>query len=144
MTTKVTLELERIRAANGGVLRPRDVVAFARNKKTALHGRFCWDNRLAGERYRLEQARDVIRAEVVVLDPGDGTMRNMRAYVSLLSDRGGDSYRSTANVLSVRAMRETLVQQALDELRAWGARYHELRELADVYAAIERATKRTA
>ena len=35
-------ELEQIRKTHKGFLRPEDVVEYARNQNTELHGMFCW------------------------------------------------------------------------------------------------------
>ena len=71
-------ELEQIRKANDGELRPADVVEFARNPDTALHSRFTWDDDKAAAEYRLWQARELIRV-VVQLHPK--TNKKMRVYV---------------------------------------------------------------
>ena len=57
---EIKAALEKIAAANDGILRPRDVVAAARDKKSPLHGRFEWSNDKAAEAWREEQARRLI------------------------------------------------------------------------------------
>ena len=54
--------LDEIAAANGGRLRPGDVVDAARPKSHPLHGRFTWDDKKAGAAHRIGQARELIRA----------------------------------------------------------------------------------
>jgi hypothetical protein len=135
----VKQELASIAQRHGGVLRPKDVVAFARNCKTALHARFCWDNDAAAELYRLEQAREIIRTVIVVVESNKGPV-TVRAYTSLQPDRkAGDSYRLTTDLLSDAATRATLLAQALVELEAWRFRYGTFCELARVYDAIDAA-----
>jgi len=60
-------ELESIRRSAGGLLRPEDVVEFARSPETALHEEFTWDDSEAAHQYRLWQARQVIRVNVTVI-----------------------------------------------------------------------------
>lgn len=54
----VLLALER----DGGRLLPVDVVNAARDPASPLHSHFTWDDKEAAERYRLEQARTLIRS----------------------------------------------------------------------------------
>jgi len=59
--------LEEIRKrAKDHVLRPEDVVEAASDPNSILHDYFEWDNERAGHRYRLMQARALIRGVRVV------------------------------------------------------------------------------
>ncbi|MFA4972871.1 MAG: hypothetical protein WC683_09675 [bacterium] len=128
-------ELEKLSRKHKGALRPRDVVNFARDPKTALHEHFEWDDNLAAEEYRLEQARKIIRVQIIQLD---GHPLPIRAYVSLEKDRGRDSYRPITRVLEDKMLRAELMAQALREAKAWALRYEQLEELAEVFSAIEK------
>jgi hypothetical protein len=133
--------LERIRLANGGLLRPADVVEAARPVKSPLHSRFEWDNAKAAHDYRLWQARELIRV-VVTVHPS--TQKPFRAYVSLEENRitDGGGYLSTISVLSDAEQREQLLAEALRELAELRKRYDCLRELAGVFAAIDKVAKK--
>jgi len=130
-------ELEQIRKDNGGVLRPRDVVAFAKDPDTALNGRFEWDDGLAAERFRLWQARELIRVIVIVSQTNQEVSR-----VSLEDDRGieGGGYRTLDDVMTSQAMREALLRQAKADMNRFEAKYASLEELAHVVEAMQ-ATK---
>ena len=133
MSTKE--ELEAIRHQNGGILRPGDIVDFARDENTALHSRFEWDDNAAAVQYRLEQARRIVRVTVVVLPNHN---KSVNAYVSLTSDRqNGDSYRHIGDVLADPLARQHLIRQALDEAEAWRKRHADLVELAEIFDAID-------
>ena len=58
-------ELERIREITGK-LKPEDVVANAKSEQSPIHHAFEWDDSEAGEKYRVFQARNLIRAVRVV------------------------------------------------------------------------------
>lgn len=135
----ITEELQQIAKSRKGILRAEDVVAFAKNPKTALHSQFDWEDSEAAVKWRLHQARNIIRVNVTVLPK---TERKFRTFVSLDSDRQqpGGGYRSTANVLSDAEHREALLTQALTELERWQEKYKTLIELASVFEAIS-ATK---
>lgn len=133
-TAAVAQELELIREKHGGILRPADVVAFARDPQTALHGEFEWDDDRAAEQYRLEQARLIIRCAVRVVGENSPPIR---AYVSLYNDRrAGDSYRTLEDALRDPELRKQLFAQALREAESWRMRYERLSELKPVVRAI--------
>ena len=132
---KCEKELEHIRARHGGTLKPEDVVEFARNKKTALHERFVWDDTEAARRYRLWQARTII-AHVTII-PFEGADRLVRAYVSLPEDRGpSGEYRTLSSVLTNFDRRESMLKQALAELKWFKNKYSALKEAAAIEPAL--------
>ena len=133
-------ELEEIRRRHHGLLRPPDVVAFARDPKSALHGRFQWDDSKAAHQYRLWQARELIECHVVVLKADTDPIR---AYVSLRDERrnrGG--YRHVVDVMTDASMRKRFLAEALDEAERWQARYARLQELAPIFNEIAKARRR--
>jgi hypothetical protein len=120
----------------------------ARDTKSSLHGLFEWDDSKAGEAYRLEQARGVIRLYFIVIEPTivsrDHKLKfkpaTTRGLVSLRKDRErpGGGYRQVMDVLKSPDMRQQLVEEALEELKLWQARYKSLNELAEVFDLIAR------
>jgi len=136
----VNEELEQIRRANGGLLRPEDVVKFARNKRTALHSEFEWDDAKASAEYRLEQARKVIRVAVELLPSPHADQEPIRAYVSVASDRvqPGGGYRSITDVMTDDDLRAQIVNDALGEVKRWRRKYERLRELVPIFRAIDK------
>ena len=58
----IAVECHLIADKNRGILRPSDVVKAARNPANVMHDSFEWDNDKAGDLYRLEQAREIIRS----------------------------------------------------------------------------------
>lgn len=109
-------ELEMLRTQNGGVLLPAAILDFARSANTALHAAFSWDDTEAAERWRVHQAKQVIRAAVTMLPRPDGAMVPVRAYVFSV-ERGG--YAATSAVISDDAEAAALMRQMrLDVERA--------------------------
>lgn len=133
-------ELEQIRRAHGGLLRPEDVVSFARNKRTALHSEFEWDDDKASAQFRLWQARNVIRVTVTVLPSPHSDQAPVRAYVSVVSDRvqPGGGYRAIGDVMTDDHLRAELVNEALAEVKRWRRKYERLRELVPIFRAIDK------
>lgn len=138
---KVIAELKRIARANGGLLQPDVVVSEARPASSPLHSRFEWDNSVAGQQYRLWQARQLIRVSVEVLQ---GTDEMTDVFVSLTTDREKESggYRMVVDVLTNAQMRAQMLADALEELATFREKYRQLKELAAVFAAIKKVRKR--
>lgn len=142
---RVREELEQLRINNGGeFVAPAVVVDYAkRNKRSALHKEFEWNNTKAAQQFRLEQARHLIRLYVNVIETENGDIP-ARMYVSLERDRkrsGG--YRTLTSVMTNAELRAQLLQQALDELQRVRRKYQTLQELAPIFAAMDRVVQRT-
>ena len=140
MTIKDQLhqELEVIRVDHDGVIRASDVLDWARqNPDSALHQQFEWADTVAAEKFRLSQARSIIRLVVTV--PHREAVRS-RAYVSLPQDRmnTGGGYRAIRDVMSNEELRAQLLQQALNELASFRRKYADLSELSILFAQADK------
>ena len=115
---KLREEFEQIKKTHGGKFGPRDVVEYARsNKNTELHSRFEWDDKKAGEAYRIEQARGIIQSLKITIVERETEIVSIREYSSLTTDRDGDgSYRSTVQILSDEEMKAQLLDDIQMEL----------------------------
>jgi hypothetical protein len=145
MQQEVYQELENIRKATGGFLRPADIVEHARDENSALHSHFTWDDSEAAEKYRLAEARALIRVCVQV---SEQTSEKVRAFVSLSTDRHKDGgYRSTVEVLDDEVLMDVLLKDAIAEVAAFKRkleRYRELTELNGLVEAVDRIVERHA
>jgi hypothetical protein len=95
-----------------GMLTPKLVVDLARDPDHELHSRFEWDDSVAAEKYRQEQARDLIRKVRVVYREGDekNPPQTIRAYHSV-PDGDGYAYRSTDEVVHDPLLTKMLLAQ---------------------------------
>jgi len=141
MKTKYTDELEFIRKRHAGLLRPRDIVAYAERSDTALHSYFEWDDDKAAYEYRLEQARRLIRIHVCLL-PNDN--KTIRVYASLPSDqkKSGGGYRTIVNILNHAERREEMLKYILDELIRVKNKYEHFYELKNIWIEIDKAKEK--
>ena len=132
----VSEELEAIADAHDGILRPADVVWYAKdNPDSELYSKFEWDADRAAALYRLEMARRIIRVYIKVLKPEAAPTR---VFVSLESDRQmGIGYRRTIDVMSSPTQRTELLEQALKDFHIWRRRYESLVELGKIFEAAE-------
>jgi hypothetical protein len=129
-------ELSALVAAHGGAITPAQVVNFARNPATALHGLFVWDDTEAARKYREVQAQTYLRAVVRLIPRENDEPVSVRAFVSLSTDRGSSVYRPIVDVLNDDEARAVLVADAQRELAALKQKYAHLQELAHVWDAI--------
>jgi hypothetical protein len=110
-------------------LRPKAVVDAARNKKHPLHPHFEWDDSVAAEAYRVDQARSLIRiVRVISEETQDGTER---AFISVKQD-SGTSYRHVTAVRSSLELQLAVLKRAQADLEAFEKRYREFADVCDL------------
>ena len=127
-------ELERIRAKDGQ-LKPNAVVDESRPADAPLHKAFEWDDGIAGEKYRVHQARNIIRAVRVVKEDIKGQEVVTPQFVHV--DKGqSDRYYQSAEI-AVSNIDEFVL--AVEELtrKVSGAQraLQDLQRLADGHSA---------
>lgn len=135
--------LVAIAARNGGRIVPAEVVAAAKPPRHPLHGCFTWDDTVAAQKHREEEARRLIRAVVVREMDGDTLEEPVRAYVNIRTLEDSD-YRSVVDVLADDELAEKLLARALAEARSWNRRYRSLQQLWEVCRAIDEVVDRIA
>jgi hypothetical protein len=113
--------------SKNGVLTPRLIVEDARPETSPIHNHFEWDNAVAAEAYRLEQARDLVRSVRVSYTAPSGREEKTRAFVNL--QREGAPSRDYTPVEEVAAD-PVLQALALREAeRAWRELYERYKHL---------------
>lgn len=138
VTNKATItELRRIATLNRGVLLAEEVVKHARKKSSPIHKHFNWDDSEAAELWRIRQARELIRVAVEYIGE---SKQPIRVFVSLKPDRekNGGGYRSMVTVMNDDQMREQFLSDALEDMEIFRDKYKSLKELAEVFAAMQR------
>ena len=130
---KIGEVLADIAVTNGGELTPKAVVDHARARNSPLHRHFEWDNEIAAEAYRLDQARSIIR--LVRIQDEETESGTARAFISI-SDNGGRSYRPIESVRRSADLQLAVLRQARRDLEAYKNRY---RELSDICALVGEA-----
>ena len=115
---------------------PENVLNKARDEETELHKCFEWDNAIAGEKYRLIQARDIIRHFVIVApeESKDEEPVKVRSY-QITTAR--NVYAPTKVFLQKPDEYAALLERAKNELEAFKQRYKMLTELEEIFDAID-------
>lgn len=132
----VGVAIERLTKRHNGVLEPGHIVEAARDERSPMHPHFQWDDTVAAELYREDQARDLVRSLTVDISRSNLETKPVRAFVNV--ETGGErGYVTTAVAMSSEDLRRQVLQRAFAELEAWRARHAELSELARVFSAID-------
>ncbi len=76
LTEQAQAELKALESRSG-TLTPQEVVEAARDEGTALHECFTWDDGEAAERWRLEEARELIRSVRIEVHYEERTIRTV-------------------------------------------------------------------
>ena len=127
-------------ASIGDTAEPEQIVDKARDEQTELHKCFEWDDAVAAERYRVEQAKDVVRHIYLVRkepehqDGGEAKVFKVRAFSHT---PGISGYSQTVQIVKQEDRYQLLLQQAYDELRAFKRKYECLTELKPILDLID-------
>ena len=111
---------------------PEEVLEKARNEKTELHLCFEWSDSVAAEKYRLQQARQIIQLLVVV--PKNEKNEPTRVF-QITSER--NVYQHSRMFLRQPDEYQILLQRAKIELKQIRQRYKALSELEAIFDAID-------
>lgn len=123
-------ELDRIYRERGR-LEPMDVVDESWAADAPLHCCFEWNDAVAAEKYRENQASGIIRAIITI---GDEPKKDscVRAFVHV-----ENTYRPMTAVVNSESRMQELLMTALNELSAFRRKYNSLSKLGPVFAAID-------
>lgn len=132
MSAALIATLESIRDESGD-LTPRLVVDAARPEDSPLHSRFEWDDSIAGEKYRLSQAGELLR---VVFKPDPTQPTHLRAFVAVKgTDSTASSYVPTETAMADPFMRTLVLRRMEREWKALKSRYRHMAEFANMIQA---------
>ena len=133
--TKCYEEIQQI----GEEVKPEQVLDKAKDKKSELHKCFDWNDSTAAEKYRLIQARDVIRHLIVVQKNEDDEQKEpVQFRVMLKNERTHESgYKQTVIMVKDEDEYRKLLEQAYAELHSFKQKYSCLSELANILELID-------
>lgn len=125
-------ELQAIRDQYGK-LTPKLVVAAARDETNPLHRRFEWDDSVAGERWREEQAHELIRSVRIVYKRAtpDQPEQKIRAYQAVRTS-DGFVYEPSEKVAADPVLAAIVLRDMAREWQALKARYGHFEEFLEM------------
>ena len=115
-----------------------DIVDLARNKKSAMHNYFEWDNKIASEKYRVIQAQRLVKNFVLIREDPETKEEEKTVFrlVEADSSRTG-TYKPVKFFYENKDEYEKLLDRAKIELEGIKNRYQRLTELDSVIDAID-------
>ena len=112
---------------------PESVLEKAKDKKSELHKCFDWDDKSAANKYRLQQARQIIQFIVTVPDKKEEPPKRV---FQISTER--NTYQPMTFFMKNEDEANALLNRAKEELRAFQIRYASLKgELEEVFEAID-------
>lgn len=111
---------------------PEEVLEMAKDENSELHKCFEWNNDIAAEKYRLQQARAIIINLVYKTDKKTEQPIRMFQITTKKS-----TYQPTRQFLVQEDEYQNLLKRAKSELEAFKKKYHTLTELELVFEAME-------
>jgi len=117
--------------ASQGMLTAKNLVDISRPEDAPLHNAFEWNDSVAAEQYREQQARKIINSLVIVKKDQEP----VRMYFNLV--KKAPEYKRIDLILSDADDKEKLLQLAYREMLAFKKKYETLTELAKVFEAID-------
>ena len=143
-------EISKIYQQNNKIT-PEQILDFAKDKKHPLHNYFEWDDAVAGNKYRLIQARELIRSIILTIQDQETKQRfKVRAYLSVNVTEEGDltvngNHRTDNYFVDQNTVKDdtTLINyqllKAKAELKSFREKFKILStELEDVFKAIDK------
>lgn len=120
-------------ASIGDCATPSQIVDKARDCSTELHKCFEWRDDVAAEKYRLQQARQIV-CHLVVKE----TVREEKPPIRFFfKAESGAGYQPTQVIVRNQDSYQALLKSAMCDLEALRVKYHSLTELEQVFDAIE-------
>lgn len=112
---------------------PENVLEKAKDESTELHKCFEWDDSVAGEKYRLIQARQIIQHFVIVQEEKKDAPKIRQYQITTTKN----VYEPTKVFIQKPDEYAALLERALRELEAFKRRYETLAELEQIFEAID-------
>lgn len=138
--------------AEQGAVTPEAVLEQARSEDAPLHPAFEWDDAVAAEAHRQDQARSLLRRLTVSYRRTDGSLTTPTRYVVKLLARADEDdpedealaeatqphiYLPVRRVMSDEVLRRKYVREAYLSVVSWRRRYRDVAEFARLFEAID-------
>lgn len=124
-----------------GVVTKESFLEASRPIEAPTHNAFEWNDSVAAEKYRLEQSGRIIRNLCVKIIKDDKPEK-VTAYVNVSKTTADKAkYMSLQVALEDEENRNTVLENALNELKAFKRKYERLSELAEVFTVIDKVVR---
>jgi hypothetical protein len=140
---------------HGGKVEPKELLNAASDAEHPLHRLFEWDNDVAANKYRLIQARQIIKCVQYEVTTGTLTV-DLPMFVRVVNGnelpaaKPGPGYVTLTTAIEHQSFQNHMLDRALNELKAFQARYKnmsaactELRPVLQAIGKFERAVEKS-
>ena len=125
ITEKVIKEILEVKEKKG--LTAEEVINKAQNKKSSLHDLFEWDDSIAGEKYRLQQARVLINEVKIIVNTEEYyAFENVSLSVEEDNSDKPESVRqyfTRKEIIDSIDFRQQIIQRAYNNILYWKRQY---------------------
>lgn len=115
-----------------GELTPANVVDAARPKDHPLHDRFEWRNGVAAEKYREQQAANLIRSVRIEFTKTDGQKATVRHYVAIREPERPKAYVPVREVIEDPMSTKIMLREMHRDWQAFKRRYGNMKEFVQL------------
>ena len=135
--------LEPLLEKENQALVPKKVVDIARNPNSPIHAAFEWDDSVAAEEYRLDQARKMLHSLKIHVQRVTNTTEPIRFFVNVKSPEATPRlpvrhYTSLDHAMKNPTLRAQVLANAFKDLDSFRRKYAQFEELARVHEEIDR------
>ena len=142
-TPEVINEILEVKKTYG--LTAENLLRKASKKSSLLYDFFDWDNSSAGEKWRLQQARQFINEiKIIVEDKELYAFESVNVVINetknpliKINKFGSREYKTIIEIMNNEDYRNQLIHRALSEATYWKERHAELIELNPIFNSIE-------
>lgn len=118
-------------------LTPQNLVDASRPEEAPLHNEFLWDDEVAAEEWRKQQARLMICNLAIEIE--EEKTPPVRAFFHSVDEK---KYEDIRVIMSDEDKKEKLFKKAMAELNSFRMKYANLEVFASLFAEIDRLEKR--
>lgn len=112
------------------------VLQDAESEDSPIHEMFEWDDSVAGHKYRLSQATNIIVSLAVEVEK-DSEPRTVRAYYNVSENEKKGKFVNMQFAFENPDTKEIVLKRALNELQMFKKKYENLSELSMIFDQID-------
>jgi hypothetical protein len=125
-------------------VKPHDIVKDAASPESVYHNFFEWDDRKAGPKFRLQQARHLLQSLRVIYHDPEGKRVSVRKYIRVILSKPADTelrsgYVPRMEVIKTPRLKEQVVEMARQALESFKVRFRLFPEIEAVFPHVDAA-----
>jgi hypothetical protein len=111
--------IDGLRAVHGPELATATVVEAARPEESTIHENLTWNDGEAGDHWRDQEARALVRSYAVVTISPAGKPEAIVANVSIRDEAGHRAYHDVAEIEASPVLQKSVLVEAIRDLQKW-------------------------